>query len=98
MRKIRVGVIYGGKSGEHEVSIASAASIFKYLDRNKYETVPILIGKDGRWALAARAPELMSAADVHAAASATTPGATTHADPATSALQVIEPTTALTDG
>jgi len=97
MPKIRVGVIYGGKSGEHEVSIASAASIFKYLDRNKYETVPILIGKDGRWALAARAPELMSAADVHAAANAITPGTTTHADP-TSALQVIEPTTALTDG
>jgi D-alanine-D-alanine ligase len=96
--RLRVGVIYGGKSGEHEVSIASAASIFKYLDRNKYETVPILIGKDGRWALAARAPELMSAADVHAAANATTPGATTHADPTTSALQVIEPTTALTDG
>ena len=89
MHKIRVGVIYGGKSGEHEVSIASAASIFKYLDRNKYESVPILIGKDGRWALAARAPELMSAADVHAAAN--------QADPTRSALQVVEPTTALTD-
>jgi D-alanine-D-alanine ligase len=88
--KLRVGVIYGGKSGEHEVSIASAASIFRYLDRDKYETVPILIGKDGRWALAARPPELMSAADVHAAAN--------QADLTRSALQVIEPTTALTDG
>jgi len=94
MQKIRVGVIYGGKSGEHEVSIASAASIFKYLDRTKYETVPILIGKDGRWALAARAPELMSAADVHAAS-----GATSQATAGTTAcaLQVVEPTTVLAD-
>ena len=50
--KLRVGVIYGGKSGEHEVSIASAASVMKHLDRAKYEAVPIHIGKDGRWALA----------------------------------------------
>jgi D-alanine-D-alanine ligase len=50
--KLRVGVIFGGRSGEHEVSIVSAASIFKHLDRNRYDAVPILIEKSGQWTLA----------------------------------------------
>ena len=58
-------MIYGGKSGEHEVSIASAASIFKHLDRNKFDGVPILIEKSGRWSRPASAPTASSAADVH---------------------------------
>jgi len=62
--KLRVGVIYGGRSGEHEVSIVSASSIFKHLDPHRYEPVPIRIEKDGRWVLPARAPAVMSAADV----------------------------------
>ena len=64
MKKIRVGVIYGGRSGEHEVSVASAASIIKHLDRSRYEPVPIRIEKDGRWTLADRAPTSISAAEV----------------------------------
>ena len=56
MKKLRVGVIYGGRSGEHEVSIASAAAIFKHLDRTRYEAVPIRIEKDGRWVLADKVP------------------------------------------
>ena len=64
MKKLRVGVIYGGRSGEHEVSVASAASIIKYLDRSRYEPVPIRIEKDGRWTLADKAPTAISAADV----------------------------------
>ena len=64
MKKLRVGVIYGGRSGEHEVSIASAAAVFAHLDRQRYEPVPIRIEKDGRWALADRAPSAMSAAEV----------------------------------
>ena len=64
MKKIRVGVIYGGRSGEHEVSIASAASIFKHLDKTKYEAVPLRIEKDGRWVLAGQVPTALSAADV----------------------------------
>lgn len=64
MKKLRVGVIYGGRSGEHEVSIASAASIIKHLDRAKYEPVPIRIEKDGRWTLADKAPSVIKAADV----------------------------------
>jgi D-alanine-D-alanine ligase len=80
--KLRVGVIFGGRSGEHEVSIASAASIFKHLDRSRYETVPIRIEKDGRWALTSKAPTAISAADVLKESS-------------TEALQIIEPTAAV---
>jgi D-alanine-D-alanine ligase len=64
VKKLRVGVIYGGRSGEHEVSIASAAAVFKHLDRKKYEPVPIRIEKDGRWTLADRPPTALAAADV----------------------------------
>ncbi len=64
MKKLRVGVIYGGRSGEHEVSVASAASIIRHLDRARYEPVPIRIEKDGRWTLADKAPTVIKAADV----------------------------------
>jgi D-alanine-D-alanine ligase len=64
VKKLRVGVIYGGRSGEHEVSVASAASIMKHLDRARYEAVPIRIEKDGRWTLADKAPTVIKAADV----------------------------------
>jgi len=48
-KRMRVGVVYGGRSGEHEVSLRSAASIIGALDPGRYEIVPIAIGKDGRW-------------------------------------------------
>jgi D-alanine-D-alanine ligase len=48
-RKIRVGVIFGGRSGEHEVSLASARSVMEAIDKTKYEVVPIGITKEGRW-------------------------------------------------
>jgi len=48
-RKVRVGVIFGGRSGEHEVSLASAKSVMEAMDEEKYELVPIGITKDGRW-------------------------------------------------
>ena len=64
MKKLRVGVVYGGRSGEHEVSVASAAAIFKHLDRMRYEAVPIRIEKDGRWVLPDKAPAALSAAEV----------------------------------
>ncbi len=48
-RKLRVGVVFGGRSGEHEVSLLSAASILKAIDRRKFEVVPIGITKEGRW-------------------------------------------------
>jgi D-alanine-D-alanine ligase len=64
VKKLRVGVVYGGRSGEHEVSLASAAAVFKNLDPDRYDAVPIRIEKDGRWALPGRPPTLISAADV----------------------------------
>ena len=64
MKKLRVGVIYGGRSGEHEVSLASAAAVFENLDSARYEAIAIRIEKDGRWALPAEPPTVMKAADV----------------------------------
>jgi len=49
VKKIRVGLIFGGKSGEHEVSFCSASSIIKAIDKDKYTVVPIGITKEGRW-------------------------------------------------
>ncbi|MCW5889452.1 MAG: D-alanine--D-alanine ligase [bacterium] len=48
-RRLRVGVVYGGRSGEHEVSLRSAWTVIGALDPARYEVVPIGIGKDGRW-------------------------------------------------
>jgi D-alanine-D-alanine ligase len=48
-KKLRVGILFGGRSGEHEVSLISAASVISALDPEKYEVVPIGIAKDGRW-------------------------------------------------
>jgi D-alanine-D-alanine ligase len=48
-RKLRVGVLFGGRSGEHEVSLLSAASVLNAIDRLKYDVVPIGISKEGRW-------------------------------------------------
>ena len=57
-------MLYGGRSGEHEVSLASAAAVFANLDRDRYEPIAIRIEKDGRWLLADRPPSAASAAEV----------------------------------
>src|ERR1700722_15958930 len=57
--KVRVGVLFGGRSGEHEVSLLSAASILNAIDKRKYEVVPIGITKDGRWVTAEHAEKLL---------------------------------------
>jgi D-alanine-D-alanine ligase len=59
MKKIRVGILFGGRSGEHEVSLLSAASVFNAIDKSKYEVVPIGITKEGRWLTAADAEGLL---------------------------------------
>ncbi len=59
MKKLRVGILFGGRSGEHEVSLLSAASVFKAIDKNKFEVVPIGITKQGRWVTAADAERLL---------------------------------------
>jgi D-alanine-D-alanine ligase len=64
VKRLRIGVLYGGRSGEHEVSLASAAAVFANLDRKRYEPVAIRIEKDGRWVLPDRPPSAASAADV----------------------------------
>src|SRR5882724_8300451 len=59
MAKLRVGILFGGRSGEHEVSLLSAASVLKAIDKTKYEVVPIGITKDGRWLTAEHAERLL---------------------------------------
>jgi D-alanine-D-alanine ligase len=64
VKKLRVGIVYGGRSGEHEISVTSAGSIFKHIDRQRYEPVAIRIDKDGRWTLPDQPPMALTAADV----------------------------------
>ena len=59
MSKLRVGVVFGGRSGEHEISLRSAASILQALDRSAYDVVPIAITKEGKWLSRGRALELL---------------------------------------
>lgn len=58
-KKLRVGVLFGGRSGEHEVSLRSAESVMKAMDRKKYEVVPIGIAKTGQWLGGAPAQALL---------------------------------------
>jgi D-alanine-D-alanine ligase len=80
-KKLRVGILFGGRSGEHEVSLLSAASVLKSIDREKFEVVPIGITKEGRWLAAADAHDLLEgnggpiAARLRAGDPETTPGA-----------------------
>ena len=55
MAKIRVGLIYGGRSGEHEVSVLSANSVITAINKEKYAVYPVGITKEGRW-LPGRSP------------------------------------------
>jgi D-alanine-D-alanine ligase len=56
---LRVGVLFGGRSGEHEVSLVSAASVIRGLDPDKYEAVPIGITKDGHWLIGEGAAKML---------------------------------------
>lgn len=59
-KKLRVGVLFGGRSTEHEVSVLSAQSVLNALDPQQFEPVPIYVDKHGRWRLGASIPELLS--------------------------------------
>ena len=59
MKRIRVGILFGGRSGEHEVSLLSAASVFNAIDKTKFEVIPIGITKEGHWLTAADAERLL---------------------------------------
>src|SRR5271165_2098540 len=82
MAKLRVGILFGGRSGEHEVSLLSAASVLNAIDKTKYEVVPIGITKEGRWLTAEHAEKLLkgdagatSASQLRAGDPEATPGA-----------------------
>ena len=58
-KKLRVGVIFGGRSGEHEVSIRSARAIVESIDQKKFEVVPIAISKEGKWLAPSQSAQLL---------------------------------------
>lgn len=60
--KTRIGVVFGGRSGEHEVSVRSAGNVIKALDRDKYDIIPIAIDHDGHWLNPARSLKLLGEA------------------------------------
>ena len=68
-KKLRVGILFGGRSGEHEVSLLSAASILSAIDRRKFDVVPIGITREGRW---------LAAADAHSLLEGTHPASARH--------------------
>jgi D-alanine-D-alanine ligase len=59
-KKLRIGILFGGRSGEHEVSLLSAASILKAIDRKRYDVVPIAIDKQGHWLTGPAAEHLLA--------------------------------------
>jgi D-alanine-D-alanine ligase len=65
MKKLRVGILFGGRSGEHEISLLSAASVFKAIDKDKCEVVPIGITKEGRWVTSGDAERLLAGQPLH---------------------------------
>jgi D-alanine-D-alanine ligase len=82
-KKLRVGILFGGRSGEHEVSLLSAASILHAIDRKKFDVVPIGINKAGHWLTSGAAQGLLKGAasdaakpaELRAGDPAATPGA-----------------------
>jgi D-alanine-D-alanine ligase len=58
-KRLRIGVLFGGRSGEHEVSLASAASVIRGLDPDKYEVVPVGITKEGHWLIGGSAQKML---------------------------------------
>ena len=73
-KKLRVGVIFGGRSGEHEISIRSARAIIESLNRKKFDIVPIGITKEGKWLPPTQSAQLLPAAVQPLLASSATTG------------------------
>jgi D-alanine-D-alanine ligase len=80
--KLRVGVLFGGRSGEHEVSLLSAASVLNAIDRKRFEVVPIGITKQGRWLVSGDAERLLAGNSTEANPSALSAGDPQHTAPA----------------
>lgn len=64
-KKLRIGILFGGRSGEHEISLLSAASILKAIDRKRYEIVPLGITKQGQWVRDGEAHHLLTGEPAH---------------------------------
>ena len=94
-RKIRVAVVFGGRSTEHAVSCLGAGHLLAALDRDRYEVVPIGIARDGRWVLTADEPERLAlrGGELPSVESVATPGTeiTTRLDRGSSELMVTSP-------
>ena len=94
MKKLRVGVLFGGRSGEHEVSLLSAASVLEAIDKRKFEVVPIGITKEGNWLTSSNAERLLTGGAATATQSAlAAPGRRRAGDPSATV-----PAALLTDG
>src|ERR687892_56337 len=63
MTRVRLAILYGGRSAEHQVSVVSARSVMEALDPGRFEVVPIAITRDGAWLLPDRSPLELTAAD-----------------------------------
>ena len=79
--RIRVAVLMGGRSSEHDISLASAASVIAALDPERYEVVPITIGREGRWLLEASTRATLAPGEAHPFVPARTAGQTAVAAP-----------------
>ena len=77
-KKIRVGIIFGGRSGEHEVSLASAQSVMNAIDKEKYEVVPVGITKEGQWIASGDPMKALQAGDAGASRPAALLGDPSH--------------------
>src|SRR5271156_220794 len=67
-KRLRVGVLFGGRSSEHEISLRSALTVMSAMDPARYEVIPIGIGRDGRWFLEHDALKLLAEKTPHLAA------------------------------
>jgi len=77
-KKLKVAVLFGGRSGEHEVSLVSAASVIGALDKSKYEIIPVGITKEGRWIASFDAMQLLKSGDIPPALKSLMPPDPTH--------------------
>src|SRR4029079_13585706 len=91
MKKIRVGVIFGGRSGEHEISLRSAESVLRSLDPNKYEVVPMGITHEGKWLTSGNARALLAPKETIETTLAKGTPAPLTAEPGRGAVDVIFP-------
>jgi D-alanine-D-alanine ligase len=90
-RKLRVAVVFGGRSTEHAISCLSAGSVLGHLDRERFEVLPVGISQDGAWVLAADDPAALTANNRELPSVTGGTALMLTADPSTAGLVVLEP-------